>query len=145
MAPLIYLDTHVAAWLFAGRTDLLPQAVRALLDEHDLLVSPAVKLELQYLYEIQRAAEPARVVIETLERDLGLKVCDLPFPGVVDIAVGQDWTRDPFDRLIVSQAMLRGVALITKDRNIRNHFPKAVWAAKTSEQSPLRGNRGIEQ
>lgn len=128
MAPLIYLDTHVAAWLFAGRTDLLPQAVRTLLDEHDLLVSPAVKLELQYLYEIQRTAEPARVVIETLERELGLKVCDLPFPGVVEIAVDQDWTRDPFDRLIVSQAILRGVALITKDRDIRDRFPKAVWA-----------------
>lgn len=128
MAPLIYLDTHVAAWLFAGRTDLFPQAVRTLLDEHDLLVSPAVKLELQYLYEIQRTAEPARVVIETLERDLGLKVCNLPFSGVVEIAVDQDWTRDPFDRLIVSQAALRGAALITKDRDIRDHFPKAVWA-----------------
>lgn len=107
MAPLIYLDTHVAAWLFAGRTDLLPQTVWTLLDEHDLLVSPAVKLELQYLYEIGRTAEPARVVIEALGRDLGLKVCDLPFPDVAEIAVDQAWTRDPFDRLIVSQAMLR--------------------------------------
>lgn len=127
MAPLIYLDTHVVAWLFAGRTDLLPQAVQTLLDEHDLLISPLVRLELQYLYEIGRTAEPARVVIEVLEREVGLKVCDLPLSGVIEIAVDQTWTRDPFDRLIVSQAMLRGVALITKDKPIRDHFPKATW------------------
>jgi PIN domain nuclease of toxin-antitoxin system len=127
MASLIYLDTHVAAWLFAGRTDLLPQAVRTLLDEHDLLISPAVKLELQYLYEIGRTAEPARVVIDTLRSELGLRVCDLPFGAVIEVAVDQAWTRDPFDRLIVSQAMLRGTTLVTKDKPIRDHFPKATW------------------
>jgi PIN domain nuclease of toxin-antitoxin system len=128
MASLIYLDTHVVAWLYAGRTDLLPPGVRALLEEHDLLVSPAVELELQYLYEIGRAADPAKDVIGALERDLGLKICDLPFAGVVEMALDQNWTRDPFDRLIASQAMLRGAALVTRDRAIRDHFPQAVWA-----------------
>ncbi len=128
MAPLIYLDTHVAAWLFAGRTDLFPPGVRTLLEENDLLVSPAVELELQYLYEIGRAAEPAKAVIGTLERVLGLKVCDLPFAGVVEMALEQSWTRDPFDRLIASQAMLRGAALVTRASVIRDHFPQAVWA-----------------
>jgi PIN domain nuclease of toxin-antitoxin system len=128
MASLIYLDTHVVAWLFAGRIDLLPPGVQALLEEHDLLVSPAVELELQYLYEIGRAADPAKTVIGTLERALGLKVCNLPFAGVVETALDQNWTRDPFDRLIVSQAMLRGAALVTRDRAIRDHFPQAVWA-----------------
>lgn len=128
MAPLIYLDTHVAAWMYAGRTDLFPAAVKALLEEHDLLISPAVKLELQYLYEIQRTAEPAATVIAALEREVGLAVCDLPFREVVEVALTQSWTRDPFDRLIVSQAALRGLLLVTKDRLIRESFGQAVWA-----------------
>lgn len=33
MASLIYLDTHVVAWMFAGRTDLIPAGVQALLDQ----------------------------------------------------------------------------------------------------------------
>jgi PIN domain nuclease of toxin-antitoxin system len=66
-------------------------------------------------------------VTGNLERDLGLKVCDLPFPAVVEVALGQSWTRDPFDRLIASQALLRGATLVTRDRVIRDHFPQAVW------------------
>ena len=127
MAPLIYLDTHVVTWMFAGRLDLFPARVRELLDSSDLLISPAVQLELQYLFEIRRTAEPAKVVLESLGREVGLKVCDLPFPDVVEIALSLDWTRDPFDRLLVSQAELRGTPLITKDRHIRDHFPRAVW------------------
>jgi len=127
MAPLIYLDTHGVTWMFAGRLDLFPARVRELLDGSDLLISPAVHLELQYLFEIRRTAEPAKVVLESLGREVGLKVCDLPFPDVVEIALSLDWTRDPFDRLLVSQAELRGAPLITKDRHIRDHFPRAVW------------------
>jgi PIN domain nuclease of toxin-antitoxin system len=127
MAPLIYLDTHVVAWMFAGRTDLIPEGVRPLLDQHELLISPAVELELQYLFELGRTAEPAKVVVEALGRDVGLKVCDLPFPKVVEVALGQSWARDPFDRLIISQALLRGSSLITKDEPMRDHFEQAVW------------------
>lgn len=127
MATLIYLDTHVVAWLFAGATDRIPERARSLIEGHDLSISPAVALELQYLFEIGRTAEPSQVVVEALRRDLGLKTCDLPFAEVVDVARGQDWTRDPFDRLIVSQAVLRGAPLITKDGLIRDHFPGAVW------------------
>ena len=127
MAPLIYLDTHVAAWLFAGRTDLLPAGVQAALEDSDLLISPAVVLELQYLFEIQRTAEPARVVVETLRREVGLEVCDLPFVQVAETALEQSWTRDPFDRLLVSQAILRGAPLLTRDRNIRDNCSLARW------------------
>lgn len=127
MAPLIYLDTHVVTWMFAGRLDLFPARVREFLDEGELLISPAVKLELQYLFEVRRTAEPAKVVLESLGREVGLKVCDLPFSDVAEIALSLDWTRDPFDRLIVSQAELRGAPLITKDRLIRDQFPRAVW------------------
>lgn len=127
MAALIYLDTHVAAWLFAGRIDLFPPAVRKLLDENDLLISPAVVLELQYLYEIRRTADPAQVVIESLADAIGLKICDQPFPGIIGVALEQQWTRDPFDRILVAQAALREAPLVTRDRNIRDHYPHAVW------------------
>jgi PIN domain nuclease of toxin-antitoxin system len=136
VAPLIYLDTHVAAWLYAGRIELLPQPVRALLEEQELLISPAVELELQYLFEIRRAADPARQVVETLEREIGLKVCNLPFPRVVEVALAQSWTRDPFDRLIVSQASLAEAALVSKDRLIRDHYPKTFWSGGEPESPP---------
>jgi PIN domain nuclease of toxin-antitoxin system len=140
LAPLIYLDTHVVAWIFAGQLDLLPPGVKERIEGHDLLVSPAVEMELQYLYEVKRTAEPAATVLDVLEREIGLKVCSVPFRNVVEVALGQSWTRDPFDRLIVSQAVFRGVPLITRDRMIRTHCPLAFWESgpgvEPSQPSP---------
>ena len=128
MASLIYLDTHVAAWLFEGRTDKFPEKLRQEIEDNDLLISPAVVLELQYLFEIRRVTEPAAAVVEALEREIGLRVCDLPFASVIQIALGQSWTRDPFDRVIVAHAALREAPLMTKDELIRSRYPRAFWA-----------------
>ncbi len=127
MATVIYADTHVAAWLYAGRTDLIPPRARALLEDRPVLVSPMVALELEYLFETGRTAEPARTVLEALSRDIGLRLCDLPFPDVAAAAVRQSWTRDPFDRIIVAQAALRRAPLVTRDADIRAHYDRALW------------------
>jgi PIN domain nuclease of toxin-antitoxin system len=37
------------------------------------------------------------------------------------------WTRDPFDRLIVAQAMGKNFRLLTKDAGIRRHSSLAFW------------------
>jgi PIN domain nuclease of toxin-antitoxin system len=125
---VIYLDTHVVAWLFAGRVDLIPERARHRLDAEDLVISPIVSLELQYLHETKRTAQPASAVLHGLAGTVGLKVCDLPFARVIEAALGQSWTRDPFDRVIVSQAALRRASLVTKDPTIHRHYPRAVWA-----------------
>jgi len=127
VAPVIYLDTHVVAWLFAGRLELFPSAVRKLLETQELTISPVVELELQYLFELEHTSEPGRVVVDALEREIGLSRCDLPFHQVIATALHNDWTRDPFDPIIVAQAEVRRTPLLTKDASIRDHYPEAVW------------------
>jgi PIN domain nuclease of toxin-antitoxin system len=127
VAALAYLDTHVAAWLFAGDVARLSAAARAAIEEDDLLVSPAVVLELQYLYETKRVSDAADQVVEDLRHRLSVRVCDLPFPDVARRAVTLSWTRDPFDRLIVAQAAIRAARLVTKDRTLRRRYAPSVW------------------
>jgi len=124
---MIYLDTHVVAWLYAGRVDLLSEKARDLIRENDVLISPVVRLELQYLYEIKRVSFPAGPVIEDMTRSIGLKICTHAFDPVIEKAVLQLWTRDPFDRIIVAQAALKSSLLVTKDGTIREHYPRAAW------------------
>ncbi|HTA43492.1 MAG TPA: hypothetical protein VK789_13645 [Bryobacteraceae bacterium] len=58
----------------------------------------------------------------------GVGLCDFPFSRTAQEAVGITWTMDPFDRLIVAQAMANhGAYLITRDRLIRHHYRGAVW------------------
>lgn len=124
---MIYLDTHVVAWLYAGRIDLFPSRARDLLNGSDLLVSPIVALELEYLHEVGKTRRGAAPVLQSLEREIGLRRCDLPFADVVDEALQERWTRDPFDRIAVAQARLRGAPLLTRDRGIHANFEAAVW------------------
>ncbi|MGH3927592.1 MAG: type II toxin-antitoxin system VapC family toxin [Pseudonocardiaceae bacterium] len=123
----MHLDTHVVAWLFAGRVDHLPPAVRRRLDTEPLMISPIVELELAYLYEIGRTSQPAGVVLPELRSSLGLTVSDTPFRSVVVAATALVWTRDPFDRLIVAQAITEDQPLLTTDEQIRKHCDLAVW------------------
>lgn len=127
MATLIHLDTHVVAWLYAGRFDLLPDAVKDLLNTHELGISPMARLELQYLYEIDRLATPAAAIVDELASAIGLVLCAEPFHAVVAEAERQSWTRDPFDRLIVAQSAYSGSTLVTRDQRILEHYAHAVW------------------
>ena len=125
---MIYLDTHTCAWLFLGRLSLLPKRVLERIDRaDDLRISPMVAVELDFMHEIGRTAQPARTVVATLGTDLGLKVCDLPFPAVAAAATHLTWTRDPFDRLIVAQAVVAKAPLVTRDRSIHRNSAVAYW------------------
>jgi PIN domain nuclease of toxin-antitoxin system len=124
---MIYLDTHVLLWLHAGLLERFTAKGRRLLEKHDLLISPAVKLEMQYLFEIGRTTTTASQIIADVDGQIGLIVCDLPFDTVVNHAMALNWTRDPFDRLIVAHSFCRGISLLTKDRTIRSRVDLAVW------------------
>ena len=124
---MIYLDTHVVLWLREGLMDRLTKTARRLLEENDLLISPMVRLELQYLFEIKRCSSAAHLILKELQSEIGLSVCDLPFDLVASKATEITWTHDPFDRLIVANASCRGARLVTKDAGIRRHTKLAVW------------------
>lgn len=124
---MIYLDTHVVAWLYAGRTDLLSSRAAALIEDEELRISPVVTLELEYLRETGRLSVGGNTVVQSLSTQLGLQVCELAFAAVVESALDQHWTRDPFDRMIVGHAALAASTLLTKDRSIRRHYRQARW------------------
>jgi len=123
----IYLDTHVVLWLYEGLLNKLPKTALQTIDASDLLVSPMVRLELQYLHEIKRSRQPAGSILSDLRAQIGLAVCDLPFDQVVRKASEFTWTRDPFDRVIVAQSACKNLRLLTKDRGIRKHTALAFW------------------
>ncbi len=49
-----YLDTHVAIWLYDGLAEKLSPSAKKQIDGNDLLISPMVLLEFQYLYDRKR-------------------------------------------------------------------------------------------
>jgi PIN domain nuclease of toxin-antitoxin system len=124
---MIYLDTHVVVWLYEGLLDKFSKNAIQLIEANDLVIAPIVQLELTYLHEIKKINRSSHVITNELQSRLGLKVCDLPYDEVVDKAISLNWTRDPFDRLLVAQAMCNSSKLLTKDKTIRKYAKLAVW------------------
>jgi hypothetical protein len=69
---LIYLDTHAVVWLYAGLANKFNSPVRVLMNEQDIAISPIVRLELQFLYEIHRVTEDADTIVADLANRIGL-------------------------------------------------------------------------
>jgi PIN domain nuclease of toxin-antitoxin system len=114
-------------WLYAGIIENLSEQAKELINDHEIFISPVVRLELQYLFEIQRITVEANAILFDLSDRIGLKYCEKDFNTIVSAALDCSWTRDPFDRLIVANATVDQDFLVTKDQNIIENYENAVW------------------
>jgi PIN domain nuclease of toxin-antitoxin system len=98
------------------------------IESSQVVISPMVLLELQYLYEISRILQPPQLLFRQLSTQIGLHQCEHPFSDVIETSLFENWTRDPFDRVIVAQARSNGISpLITSDTVIHKHYSAAIW------------------
>lgn len=124
----IYLDTHVIIWLRQKELDKFSQnAIRAIEESAFLLVSPMVVLELKYLYELGKLLDTPHNIIGDLDDMIGVRVDEINFYEVVKKSFDLEWTRDPFDRLIVANAIAKGHKLLTRDEKILTNFSDAFF------------------
>lgn len=111
------LDTHVLLWA-AGSPDQLPAAARPLLEDpsNELLFSSASLWEIAIKRSLDRA--DFQVDPRVLRRGL-LDNAYIELPITSEHAVFIDSLppihKDPFDRILVAQAMVEGITLLTAD------------------------------
>ncbi len=113
----LLLDTHLLLWA-AGEPGRLSAAARALIDDPDneLLFSAASLWEVAIKHGLGR--EDFQVDARLLRRGLldnGYQ--ELPIASEHAVAIDGLPTihKDPFDRLLVAQAMVEGITLLTAD------------------------------
>ena len=125
---IAYLDTHVVVWLCEGKLERLSGPALDAINNHDLLISPTVLIELNFLQQIGRVIRNPLDLAKQLRTQLGVQVCNHSFADMAETALFESWTRDPFDLLIVSHAKANGYSpLVTQDEKILRYYPKAVW------------------
>ena len=125
---MVLIDTHIAVFLHANELKKISSAAQQQLEAHDILLPEIARLELQYLYEIKRIAFTPERIIADLYTDIGMICSTTPVNDLIKAAIGVDWTRDVFDRLIVADALHRNCPLITRDKKIIEHLPQAFSA-----------------
>jgi len=117
---VILLDTHALLWLHQGRKRARPLARGAA----RLYASPVSLLELQLLVEGKHLRLREGVTVLELFADDRWLVDDPPASGWFSRALDLGWARDPFDRLLVAHAQLRGWKLATADEVPLEHAPR---------------------
>ncbi len=113
---MILLDTNAVIWL-----DQDHRRARPLARAGRLYLSPATLLELQFLHEVGRLQLPDAGV-DAIARDDRWALDDPPAASWFLLAADLMWTRDPFDRLLVAHAKLRGWKLATGDDRLLEHL-----------------------
>lgn len=127
MESLIFLDTHAVIWLYSGELDLFSKLALQLINENRICISPIVKLEIQFLSEIGRVKQKPDTILDALIDELGLVFSKNNFERVVNQAIQFDFTRDPFDRIIVADASINNSTLVSKDDIIKKYYKNTLW------------------
>lgn len=108
------LDTNAVIWAHMGQA----RSKRLARVQGRRYVSPATVLELQMLVEAGRLTLAAKTTVDDLVSGQDWLIDDPPAAAWFEHATTVGWTRDPFDRLIVAHAQLRGWRLATGDRHL---------------------------
>ena len=114
----LLLDTHSWLWM-ASAPERLSRAVLALLEsqDHDLLLSAASCWEIAIKYaggKLQLPAPPAEYVPSRLEMT-GVRGLAVELAHTLAVASLPRHHKDPFDRLLIAQATVDRLTIVTAD------------------------------
>lgn len=126
----LLLDTHAFLWA-VSEPARLPVRVRNSIRqrENELFVSAASAWEIATKFRLGKLPGADVVIAKFSDLLLELRASDLPITRVHALRAG-GYTQphaDPFDRMLVAQAEIEGLPLISKDRALRQFGIELFW------------------
>jgi PIN domain nuclease of toxin-antitoxin system len=126
----ILIDTRAFLWLLTGDDRLSERAREVFLDtKHKIYLSAAslweitikislgkLKLKKAWMETIQKEMKRNLIIWLPIEMPHCEQVTKLPF-----------YHRDPFDRMLIAQAMVEGMHVLTNDTDFSEYSIKSIW------------------
>jgi PIN domain nuclease of toxin-antitoxin system len=114
----LLLDTHVLLWAATDVARLAPAARAAIEDgTHEVLVSIVSAWEIAIKQSLGKLdlARPAEQWLPDVLKRTGFEVAEVPLSSALHVR-GLAWHhRDPFDRLLIAQALDQGYTIVSRD------------------------------
>lgn len=124
------LDTNAFLW-WDTRSDRLPKHI------FEIISDPATTIQISMvsLWEIQikhqlgklDLSKPLEQIVREQREKNGFRLLTIDLPHVLALSTLPDHHRDPFDRLLIAQAMIEHLTLITNDAQIARYPVQTVW------------------
>ena len=124
------LDTVSFLWLILDSPRLSRAAREAFADPaNDVYLSAVSTWEIAVKYSLGRLklpAAPAQYIPDQRERH-AIQFLPLDESSTLHLARLPDLHRDPFDRMLICQALLLGLVIVTPDAKISQYPVRALW------------------
>lgn len=126
----LLLDTHVALWAVSEPEALSAAARAAIVGAEEIRLSVVSPWELLIKAALGRLVlhRPVEEICRELEREFGVQSLAVTFPHVLAVGRLAAHHGDPFDRLLIAQASVEGLAIVTRDRLFGAYGPELVHA-----------------
>ena len=122
----LLLDTHVLLWRMRGQPRLQPGADKTIRAAEELLVSVISFVEIGIKVATGKLHMPAGLREHVLES--GVQILGLAPEHGLGIAELPMHHRDPFDRLLIAQARIEGLTILTADPHFARYDVAVVSA-----------------
>lgn len=112
----VLLDTHIALWAVTAHASLSPQAKKIILEADEVFVSVASTWEIAIKHAIGKGDMPVSAA-QALQAfiDAGYAMLDINPQHTLKVETLPRIHKDPFDRMLVAQALCEPLILVTGD------------------------------
>jgi len=125
----LLLDTHTLIWLLEG-DDNLSTSARQLIESPDNInfVSIATFWEIAIKLSLNKLAMQISMhQLKQLVWENGLEILPITIEDAICVSQLPFQHRDPFDRLLIAQAMNQNMSLISRDQAMSLYNIKTFW------------------
>ena len=126
----LLLDTHVFLWLNDAPEKCSPNILQLCENRENYLFISYVSLwEIQIKQQLGKLEllMPLPELVESSQRDHALVLLPIETQHIYTLSSLPRFHQDPFDRLLIAQAMQESMALASVDKNIRACPVDVVW------------------
>lgn len=124
------LDTHTLLWFIAEDKQLSSSGQRLILDSSsEIFISTASLWEIAIKINIGKLTlnKPFEQSFPDELDSHGIEILDITVDTLVQLTTLPLHHRDPFDRLIIAQAIVEGIPIISKDEAFDLYDVKREW------------------
>jgi len=126
----LLLDTCTFLWIVGGAKELSPRARHAFADpSNEAYLSAASAWEIAVKHRLGNLPLPAPLdeFVPAQRAAHGIEPLPVDEEAALHVAKLPDLHRDPFDRMLVAQALVGGLVLLTPDDPIHQYPVRTLW------------------
>lgn len=124
------LDTHTFLWWITEDPKLSSRVRRIISNiENEIVISAVSGWEMVIKAQIGRLKfpeDPVRFIQSQIQLNAFISL-PIEMKHVFQVFILPDYHKDPFDRLLIAQAQVEGLPILTADSQISRYFLEVIW------------------